>query len=146
MRIPTSPNSLPKKTNSRNGLHPNLSNKEPSKEWKQIKNRKYLNRASVGGAAIQATGTVEFEDGLRTGVLLEDCWCPYVATLPLMSDMERLLRPTWTQEICPIYRIHVISTPIWNRTPSFKNLNTTPVKNPDLGHELVKIGSNCSQI
>ena len=31
---------------------------------------------SVPGLVIQATGRVEFEDGLRTGVLLEDCWCP----------------------------------------------------------------------
>ena len=28
-------------------------------------------RGSVAGSVIQATGTVEFEDGLRTGVLLE---------------------------------------------------------------------------
>ena len=44
MRIPTSPNSLPKKTNSRNGLHPNLSNKEPSEEWKESLFRRQLNR------------------------------------------------------------------------------------------------------
>ena len=31
---------------------------------------------SVAGSAIQATGTVEFEDGLKTGVLLGGCWCP----------------------------------------------------------------------
>ena len=31
---------------------------------------------SVAGSVIQATGTVEFEDGLRTGVLPGGCWCP----------------------------------------------------------------------
>ena len=34
-----------------------------------------LNRGSVVGSVIQATGTVEFEDGLRTGVHLGGCWC-----------------------------------------------------------------------
>ena len=29
------------------------------------------------GSVIQATGTDEFEDGLRKGVLQEDYWCPY---------------------------------------------------------------------
>ena len=33
-------------------------------------------RESVAGSIIQATGTVEFEDGLRTRVLLGGCWCP----------------------------------------------------------------------
>ena len=33
-------------------------------------------RESVAGSVIQATGTVEFEDGLRTGVLPGGCWCP----------------------------------------------------------------------
>ena len=32
---------------------------------------------SVAGSVIQASGTVEFEDGLRTGVLLGGCWCPW---------------------------------------------------------------------
>ena len=32
-----------------------------------------LHRESVAGSVIQASGTVEFEDGLRTGVLLQDC-------------------------------------------------------------------------
>ena len=31
---------------------------------------------SVVGLVIQATGRMEFEDGLRTGVLLGSCWCP----------------------------------------------------------------------
>ena len=35
-----------------------------------------LHRESVAGSVIQATGTVEFEDGLRTGVLPGGCWCP----------------------------------------------------------------------
>ena len=30
----------------------------------------------IVGCIIQVTGTVEFEDGLRTDVLLEGCWCP----------------------------------------------------------------------
>ena len=32
---------------------------------------------SVAGLVIQATGRTEFEDGLRTGVHLGDCWCPW---------------------------------------------------------------------
>merc|ERR1712026_214301 len=36
-----------------------------------------LSLRSVAGLVIQATGRTEFEDGLRTGVLLEDCWCPW---------------------------------------------------------------------
>ena len=31
---------------------------------------------SVAGLVIQATERTEFEDGLRTGVLLGHCWCP----------------------------------------------------------------------
>ena len=34
-------------------------------------------RESVVAAVIQAAGTVEFENGLRTGVLSGGCWCPY---------------------------------------------------------------------
>ena len=30
----------------------------------------------MAGFVIQATGMVEFEDSLRTGVLLGGCWCP----------------------------------------------------------------------
>ena len=41
------------------------------------------------GSEIQATGTVEFEDGLRTGVLQEDSWCPYSGCATLESDMAR---------------------------------------------------------
>ena len=33
-------------------------------------------RESVAGSVIQATGKVEFEDGLRTGVLPGGCWYP----------------------------------------------------------------------
>ena len=32
-----------------------------------------LYREFVADSVIQASGTVEFEDGLRTGVLLQDC-------------------------------------------------------------------------
>ena len=35
-----------------------------------------LDRESVAGSVIQATGTVEFEDGLRMGVLPGGCWDP----------------------------------------------------------------------
>ena len=33
-------------------------------------------RESLVGSVIQATGTVEFVDGLRTGVLPGGCWGP----------------------------------------------------------------------
>ena len=39
-------------------------------------NKKYKNQESVAGSVIQTTGTVEFEVGLRTGVLLGGCWYP----------------------------------------------------------------------
>ena len=39
---------------------------------------------SVAGSVIQATGTVEFEDGLRTGVLPWGCWYPWAAA-PMMK-------------------------------------------------------------
>ena len=34
-------------------------------------------KESLVDSVIQATGTVEFEDGLRTGVHLGGCWCPW---------------------------------------------------------------------
>ena len=37
----------------------------------------FLCLRSVAGLVIQATGRTEFDDGLRTGVLLGDCWCPW---------------------------------------------------------------------
>ena len=37
---------------------------------------KEFNREFVADSVIQATGTVEFEDGLRTGVLPGGCWGP----------------------------------------------------------------------
>ena len=54
-------------------------------------------RESVVGSVIQATGTVDFEDGLRTGVLQEDCWCPYSGCTTLESDMARPWRLASTQ-------------------------------------------------
>jgi len=54
-------------------------------------------RESVAGSVIQATGTEEFEDGLRTGVLQEDSWCPYSGRATLESDMARSWRPAFTQ-------------------------------------------------
>ena len=42
--------------------------------------------ASIAGAVIQAIGRPEFEDGLRTGVLQEDCWCPCgIRTKPMVT-------------------------------------------------------------
>ena len=55
------------------------------------------NQEFVTGSVIQVTGTVEFEDGLRTGVLQEDCWCPYSGRATLESDMARPWRPASTQ-------------------------------------------------
>ena len=41
---------------------------------------------SVAGPVIQANGRLEFEDGLRTGVLLQDCRCFYsVCTKPMVN-------------------------------------------------------------
>ena len=56
---------------------------------RSLSNTSFGYRASVAGAVIQATGTVEFEDGLRTGVFQEDCWCPYSGRITLESDMAR---------------------------------------------------------
>ena len=55
------------------------------------------NRESVLGSVIQATGTDEFEDGLRKGVLQEDSWCPYSGHSTLEYDMVRPWRPALTQ-------------------------------------------------
>ena len=60
-------------------------------------NRHFYDRESVAGSVIQATGRVEFEDGLRTGVLQEDSWCPYSGRATLESDMARPWRPASTQ-------------------------------------------------
>ena len=40
---------------------------------KRIEITSQIRLASVAGAVIQAIGRLEFEDGLRTRVLLEDC-------------------------------------------------------------------------
>ena len=46
---------------------------------------------SVAGSVIQATGTVEFEDGLRKGVFLVGCWCPWGGrTYPRIN-----IKPPW---------------------------------------------------
>ena len=47
------------------------------------------NWESLEGSVIQATGTVEFEDDLRTGVLQEDWLCPYSGRTTLEFDMAR---------------------------------------------------------
>ena len=39
----------------------------------KLRKYKYQYREFVADSVIQASGTVEFEDGLRTGVLLQDC-------------------------------------------------------------------------
>ena len=36
-----------------------------------------MDRESVAGSVIQATGMVEFENGLRMVLLLGGCWCPW---------------------------------------------------------------------
>ena len=66
-------------------------------EQKLLNSRETQYWESVAGSVIQATGTVEFEDGLRTGVLQEDSWCPYSGHATLESDMARSLRPALTQ-------------------------------------------------
>ena len=50
-------------------------------------------RESVAGSVIQATGTVEFEDGLRMGVHQEDGWCPYSGRATLELALEAGLDP-----------------------------------------------------
>ena len=55
---------------------------------------------SVADSVIQATGTVEFEDGLWMGVLQEDCLCPYSGCATLEYDMARPWRPALTQVEC----------------------------------------------
>ena len=52
---------------------------------------------SKAGSVIQVTGTVEFEDGLRTGVLQEDSRCPYSGRATLESDMARPWKLASTQ-------------------------------------------------
>ena len=49
------------------------------------------------GSVIQVNLMLEFKDGLRTGVLQEDCWCPYDGRTTLESDMARPWRPALTQ-------------------------------------------------
>ena len=48
-----------------------------------VNNREILvdNREYVAVSVIQATGTVEFEDGLRTGLLHGDCFAIVVTSL-----------------------------------------------------------------
>ena len=46
----------------------------------------------VAGPVIEAIARLEFEDGLRTGVLQEDSWCPYSGHATLESDVAR---PWW---------------------------------------------------
>ena len=58
--------------------------------------------ASVAGAVIQAIGRPEFEDGLRTGVLQEDCWCPCgVRTNPLVNVRAPMWRGMTLGEVYP---------------------------------------------
>ena len=53
-------------------------------------------------AVIQATETVEFEDGLKTEVLQEDCLCPYSGHATLESDMQGLgCRPRPSSSVAP---------------------------------------------
>ena len=43
------------------------------------------------GFVIQPTGRVEFDDGLRTGVLHGDCWCNFGDCIKLMINPNPLL-------------------------------------------------------
>ena len=43
------------------------------------------------------------------------------------------------------YRIHIIWAPLLNRTPPNEYSNTTPIKNPDLGKKMAKIGQNVAK-
>ena len=43
---------------------------------------------------------MEIEDGLRTGVLQEDSWCPNSDHTTLMFNIARPLRPALTQVYC----------------------------------------------
>ena len=63
----------------------------------KLVNKVTVNRESVVSSVIQATRTVNFEDGFRTGVLQEDSWTPYSGSTTLESDMARPLRPALTQ-------------------------------------------------
>ena len=63
---------------ARNMLSRILSMPQPNSLWLILEKQNYIyvhlsRLASVAGAVIQAIGRPEFEDGLRTGVLLEDC-------------------------------------------------------------------------
>ena len=61
-----------------------------------------LRLASIAGAVIQAIGRPEFEDGLRTGVLQEDCWCPCgVRTNPLVNVRALMWRGMTLGEVYP---------------------------------------------
>ena len=51
----------------------------------------HINRESMAGSVIQATGMVEFEDGLWTRVLFGSCWCLCgCCTYPRINP-----KPTW---------------------------------------------------
>ena len=63
---------------------------------------------SVAGSVIQATGTVEFEDGLRTGVLPRSCW------LHLAWDQLQTLLGI---QVVPSGGVVVIGTLLSDQTP-----------------------------
>ena len=56
--------------------YPHLDLEEDEESSGSEMKNKYDYWESVAGSVIQATGTLEFEDGLRTGVLPGGCWRP----------------------------------------------------------------------
>ena len=63
---------------------------------------------SFAGSVIQATGTLEFEDGLRAGVLLGGCWCPCGGcTYPRINP-----KPPYGVQVGPGLAVVVVGTPL----------------------------------
>ena len=67
----------------------------------------------MAGSVIQATGTVEYEDGLRTGVLHGGCWCPWGGrTYPRINS-----KPLLGVQVGPGLGVVVIRTPFQTKLP-----------------------------
>ena len=67
-------------------------------------NQAKVYRESVAGSVIQATGTVEFEDDLRTGVLPGGCWALRVAAPNLGSIPNPSGGAGWSWRQCGCHR------------------------------------------
>ena len=92
---------------------------------KTFENKFIIHRESMVGS-VQATGTVEFEDGLRTGVLQEDCWCPYIGCTTLMSDRAR----PWPRcsVSCPRKPVHYRQTKYLRPFPALHDVDDNGVR------------------